>query len=55
MSEYLVKWEMSFEATSPEGAARQARQILLDPDNIASVFTVNNKEIDTLEGEDNEN
>ena len=49
MPEYLVSWEMTVEASSPEEAAKEAREILLDPQNIASVFVIDGVEIDALE------
>lgn len=38
--EYIVAWEMSFEAKSPQKAARMAREVQLDSDNIANHFVV---------------
>jgi hypothetical protein len=41
MPEYDVSWVIgAITATSPQDAARQCREMLLDPDNIASVFLV---------------
>lgn len=38
--EYLVTWEMTIEADTPEEAARKALEIHRDPESIATVFTV---------------
>lgn len=40
MSTYIVRWEMEFEADSPEDAARQALRVHRDPESIATVFDV---------------
>lgn len=40
MKEYLVEWHISIDADSPEEAARQAREIQLDPANTANHFYV---------------
>ncbi len=37
---YVVTWKIEINATSPEVAAEMAREIQLDPDNIATVFEV---------------
>lgn len=41
---YLVIWEIDIEATSPEAAAERAREIQLDPTNIATFFQVLDEE-----------
>ncbi len=38
--EYVVSWKIDILATSPEVAADLAREIQLDPDNIADLFEV---------------
>ena len=40
MTTYRVVWEIDIEADTPADAARQAREIQLDPTNIASCFHV---------------
>ena len=40
MPEYFVRWSIELEADSPEDAARQAREIQLDPDSTALVYRV---------------
>jgi len=40
MANYRVTWEMDFDATSHEEAARLARRTHLDPESIATVFEV---------------
>lgn len=40
MTEYLVTWRVELSANSPEDAARQAREIQLDPDSTALVYRV---------------
>jgi hypothetical protein len=40
MDEYLVTWRIELSANSPEDAARQAREIQLDPDSTALVYRV---------------
>lgn len=40
MTEYLVTWRIELSANSPEDAARQAREIQLDPDSTALVYRV---------------
>lgn len=50
MARYKVMWEIDIdddEASSPAQAARAARMIQMDPENIASVYTV----IDTVDQE----
>jgi hypothetical protein len=58
MPEYHVTWEIDgIDADSPEDAARQCREMLLDPSNTASIFYVedaeggNAVEVDTLTGD----
>jgi hypothetical protein len=46
MTQYLVVWEIELDAESPEDAAKQAREIQLDPANIADHFTVWEPETD---------
>lgn len=40
MKEYRVVWEIELSATDPVDAARQARQVQLDPACRATVFTI---------------
>lgn len=40
MREYRVSWEIELSATDPASAARQAREVQLDPACRATVFTV---------------
>ena len=40
MDEYFVTWRIELSANSPEDAARQAREIQLDPDSTALVYRV---------------
>ena len=40
MASYSVIWTIDIEADTVEDAARQARAIQLDPESIATVFTV---------------
>ncbi len=40
MTECLVSWDIEIEADSPQEAAKLAREIQLDPDNIATHFHV---------------
>ena len=42
MKKYKVIWEMEIEALTPYHAAKEARKIQLDPDNIASFYEVIN-------------
>lgn len=45
MAEYHVTWEIDgINADSPEDAARQCREMLLDPANTASIFYVEDAE-----------
>jgi hypothetical protein len=37
---YLVTWSIEVEADTPEAAAKQAREIQLDPESIAVHFLV---------------
>lgn len=39
---YLVTWEIDIYARSPREAARKARAIQLDPENIATFYRVRN-------------
>lgn len=41
---YSVQWILDIEASNPIEAAKQAKHILMDPDNIATIFTVTDKE-----------
>ena len=43
MTEYQVNWNIDIEAESMDQAAMQARAIQLDPDSIATVFTVSHR------------
>lgn len=47
MTTYRVVWEYETDADSFEDAARKAREVQLDPTNIASVFTVTNDKNET--------
>jgi len=38
MPGYRIVWAIDLDADSPEAAAKQARQIQLDPNSIATVF-----------------
>lgn len=38
--EFRVVWEIDLTADTPEEAAKKAQAIMLDPDSLASVFTV---------------
>lgn len=40
MPEYVVRWQMDFEADTPEDAARKALAVHRDPRSIATVFNV---------------
>ena len=40
MKSYRVTWNIDIEADTPEDAARQAREIQLDPTSMATVFDV---------------
>jgi hypothetical protein len=40
--EYLVRWEINLDATSPEQAAREALEIQRDPGSTATFFEVQN-------------
>jgi len=40
MQTYQVIWEIEIEADSPEAAAREAREIQLDGENIATEYDV---------------
>lgn len=40
MKDYRVTWEIEVSAESPEVAAKQAREIMLDPDSLATSFEV---------------
>jgi hypothetical protein len=59
MPDYHVSWEIDgIDAESPEDAARECREMLLDPANTASIFHVTSDdgdsvEIDTLTGDPN--
>jgi hypothetical protein len=43
---YRVVWEIDIEADSPLAAAKEALAIQRDPQSIATVFLVNDEEID---------
>lgn len=40
MPNYIVRWEMPIEASSPEAAAARALVVQRDPESIATVFDV---------------
>lgn len=40
--EYTVRWEISIDADSPEGAALSARLMMLDAESTATIFTTEN-------------
>ena len=40
MTEYDVRWAIEVESTSPEAAAELCREILSDPDSLATFFNV---------------
>jgi hypothetical protein len=40
MPNYKLAWVVDVDADSPQGAARQAREIIRDPPSIATVLTV---------------
>lgn len=44
MAEYLVTWEVELDASSPEAAAKLARQYQLDEASAATVFYVYDKD-----------
>jgi len=41
---YLVKWEIDIQATTPEAAALEARRCIQDPDTLANVYNVIDEE-----------
>lgn len=41
--EYVVTWTIDLDATSPEAAAERAREIQMDPYNIATFYTVKSR------------
>ena len=43
MTEYLVTWTIHICADSPKEAAKEAHEIQLDQDNIATVFEVSDQ------------
>lgn len=45
MNNYVVSWSIDIEASSPEDAATRAREIMLDPESIATVFEVTNAKL----------
>lgn len=52
MKTYNIKWEISLEASNSSEAAKKALQVLLrlnDPENIATVFEVDEKTIDLFQ------
>ena len=51
MTEYQVNWNIDIEAESMDQAAMQARAIQLDPDSIATVFTVSHRNAPDKVGE----
>jgi hypothetical protein len=42
MAEFRVKWEIDEDAGTPQSAARQARDRMLDANSVADVFDVEN-------------
>ena len=40
MPDYLVRWDIDIEATSPRDAAKKALEVQRDPKSIATVFFV---------------
>jgi spore germination protein YaaH len=42
--DYLVTWRIDLDADSFEDAARLAREIQLDPDSLATYFTVRDRD-----------
>jgi len=42
--EYKVTWTIQLDADDPRQAAVLAKQIMMDPDSIATVFDVTNEE-----------
>lgn len=40
LNEYQVRWDINISATSEEDAARQAREIQVDPESLATTFGV---------------
>jgi hypothetical protein len=40
MTSYRVQWEIDVDADTPEDAARQAFEMMRDPESIATVFSV---------------
>lgn len=47
MKTYRVVWEIDIEAETPEEAAKAARSIQLNPNSIATCFTVEDGEWDS--------
>jgi len=48
MPEYLVTWKIDIEASNPKEAAKQALEIMRDPESTATVFEVEDKKKKTL-------
>ena len=53
MPEYTVAWTIQLDADSPRDAARQAREIQLDPNSIATFFRVT-EVVDLMDGTEDE-
>ena len=57
--QYRITWEIDIDADTPQEAAKQARNVQLDPESSATVFDVWSEDgqqfhIDLMENEDNE-
>ena len=46
MKEFLVRWEIEISAETPEDAAREALRAQRDPDSLATVFEVQERDED---------
>ena len=44
MTEYLVEWQITIDATSPEAAARDAMSLMRDPTGGCTLFYVREQE-----------
>ncbi|MFH2076397.1 MAG: hypothetical protein ABIJ57_13810 [Pseudomonadota bacterium] len=44
MQTYRVKWEIDVEAETPQKAAEEAKGAQLDPESIATIFNVTDRE-----------
>ncbi len=45
MKRYNVVWEIELNATSKKDAAKKAREVMLDPNSLATVFYVSTEDI----------